>query len=157
MIMGLAFLAFTIYQNTSMVDPEELLYLLLSVTFSSAALSFNRASTYAGFLGQAPTLLRLGESSSQFSKSMHKEHADIVEKEFLLEVKVNVPYERVVEDFCAEFLSQGGMVFAVTTKSSVLYRVALKIQRNTLLPFLEQRFETDARREGQGPNYGSAR
>ena len=122
MFVGLTFLGFTIYQNEAMVDPEGLLYFLLSIMFSSAAVSFNRASTYAGFLDY-PAQLATGERDSiQFSRSLKKTHAEIIGSQFLVEVDVNAPYEKTVTDFCLEFLSNGERVFVATPKSSVLQR-----------------------------------
>ena len=99
-----------------------MLFFLLSITFSSAAVSFNRASTYAGFLNN-PAQPQSGErDSTQFSKSLKKTHAEIIGSQFLVEVDVNAPYEKTVIDFCLEFLSNGEMVFVATPKSSVLHR-----------------------------------
>ena len=120
--MGLGFLGFTIYQNEAKVDSEGLLFFLLSIMFSSAAVSFNRASTYAGFLSN-PAKPAAGERESiQFSKLLKRTHAEIIGSQFLVEVDVNAPYEKTVIDFCLESLSNGERVFVATPKSSVLHR-----------------------------------
>ena len=122
LLVGLGFLGFTIYQNEARVDSEGLLFFLLSIMFSSAAVSFNRASTYAGFLSN-PTKPAVDERESiQFSKSLKRTHAEIIGSQFLVEVDVNAPYEETVIDFCLEFLSNGERVFVATPKSSVLHR-----------------------------------
>jgi len=121
-IIGIGFLAFTIIQNTIEVDPEDLLYFVLSIMFSSAAVSFNRASTYAGLLNYSPAQVKsTSQSSLQFSKFLRKEHSEISGMQFLMEVDANGSYEKTVIDFCLESLSNGGGVIAVTSKSSLLY------------------------------------
>lgn len=120
--VGVIFLSFTIYQNEARVDPEGLLYFLLSIMFSSAALSFNRASAYAGFLDRTPNLDNRATNSSQFSRLVKKEHSEIIGSQFLVEVDAGAPYETAVIDFCQEFLSHGDSVMVATPKSSVLQR-----------------------------------
>ena len=126
-VIGMGFLSFTLIQNATKVDPEALLYFLLSIMFSSAAVSFNRASTYAGLMNHSPAGVELtNQNSPQFSKLLRKEHSEIVGAQFLMEVDVNAAYEKTVIDFCLEFLSKGGRVFVVTPKSSVLYHALSK-------------------------------
>ena len=121
-IIGIGFLSFTLIQNTLEIDPEDLLYFLLSIMFSSAAVSFNRASTYAGLLNYSPAQAQpTNQSSLQFSKFLRKAHSDISGMQFLLEVDANGTYDKTVIDFCLESLSNGGGVIAVTSKSSALF------------------------------------
>ncbi|MHB1867665.1 MAG: hypothetical protein ACYCPP_01820 [Nitrososphaerales archaeon] len=121
-IIGIGFLAFTLIQNTIEVDPEDLLYFLLSIMFSSAAVSFNRTSAYAGLLNYSPARVQpTSQGSLQFSKFLRKDHSDILGMQFLLEVDANGSYEKTVIDFCLESLSHGGGVIAVTSKSSALF------------------------------------
>jgi hypothetical protein len=122
MVVGLSFLGFTVYQNKAMVDPEGLLYFVLSIMFSSAALSFNQASVYAGFLDRPSEASNRRTDSNLFSKLLRKNHDQIVGGQYLVEVDVNAPYEKTVIDFCLEFLSYGDSVLVVTPKSSVLQR-----------------------------------
>ncbi|MDG6905391.1 MAG: hypothetical protein JRN20_06385, partial [Nitrososphaerota archaeon] len=119
--VGVLFLAFTIYQNEARVDPEGVLYFLLSIMFSSAALTFNRASVYAGFVDR-PSSQGALMNTSHFSKLLKKDHEGIVGSQFLVEVDVNAMYEKTVTDFCLEFLSFNDGVLVVTPRSSVLHK-----------------------------------
>ena len=119
-VMGVAFLVFTTYQNIELVETEGLLYLLLSIMFSSAAVSFNRASLYAGFLSKTD-----GASlhpSSAFSRKLKLEHSEIVGSQFLVEIDSTSSYTDSVVSFCQEFLSRGARVIVATSKAGSLFR-----------------------------------
>lgn len=119
-VMGAAFLAFTTYQNIELVETEGLLYLLLSIMYSSAAVSFNRASLYAGFLSKTD-----GASlhpSSPFSRILKMEHSEIVGTQFLVEIAATSSYTEHVVSFCQEFLSRGARIIIATSKAGGLFR-----------------------------------
>lgn len=119
-VIGGAFLVFTTYQNIELVETEGLLYLLLSIMFSSAALSFNRASLFAGFLGKTAGALTL-HPSSPFSRPLKMEHSEIVGTQFLVEIDTTLSYIDPVVNFCQEFLSHGARVIVATSKAGELF------------------------------------
>ena len=121
LVIGVAFLAFTTYQNVELIETEGLLYLLLSIMFSSAALSFNRASVYAGFLGKPAGALPL-QPSSPFSRTLKVAHSEIMGTQFLVEVDADSLYLDPVVNFCREFLSHGARVIVATSKAGGLFR-----------------------------------
>ncbi|MDG7000626.1 MAG: hypothetical protein JRN15_16140 [Nitrososphaerota archaeon] len=121
LLVGLGFLAFATYQNFARVDPEFTMYFLLSLLFSASAVSFNRASIYAGLL---PGQNTVGESlNHEFSKQLNFDDDTMIGRQLLLEVDPNTGYERDVSSFCREFLASGFTVIVVTARSSAIYHI----------------------------------
>ena len=104
-------------------------YLFASIAFAITATIFRRASLLSGFFGPI-TALQMKNSAPvyPFSQSIKIDPKTLIGRTFLFLTDPSTPYEKVVDDFAVELLSNKSLAFVFTSKRSPVQNSLSKIK-----------------------------
>jgi hypothetical protein len=125
--IGLDLVVFNGFLPSKGIDDVAIGYLFASIAFAVTATIFRRASLLSGFFGPV-SAMQVNTPTFPLSQSLNMQSSTLIGRTFLFELDPSFDYEKVVDDFAIELLSNKALVFAFTSKGSPVYNSLTKIK-----------------------------
>ena len=127
--IGVDLVIFNGFLLSSGMDYVAIGYLFAAIAFAVTATIFRRASLLSGFFGPLPALqIKTSAPTYPFSNSIKIDPSTLIGRTFLFLTDPSTPYEKVVDDFCVELLSNKALTFVFTSKRSPIQNSLSKIK-----------------------------
>lgn len=119
--IGADLLVFNGYLLNQGIDASSVGYLFAAAAFAVTAATFRRATLLSDFFQPGMVAPTVSPLTATFSGRMGKETADLVGREFLIEVDPSSKFEETIRDYAAELGSKQYILFAFTAGGSPVY------------------------------------